>query len=68
MSTEREFIDGSTLFAQVEDPDLLLTLIMRRESEPSEAVLGIRDTPVVSRLVLHSNGYSELDDVPPWFL
>ena len=50
MSAEGELIDGSTLPPQVEDPDLNLASVMRREYEPSGEDLGIRDTPVVSRL------------------
>jgi len=33
MSAEGEVIDGSTLSAQVEDPDLILTSIISRKSE-----------------------------------
>jgi len=50
VDTERELIDGSTLPAQVEDPDLILMSMGGLESEPSGEDLGVRDTPVVSRL------------------
>ena len=49
VSAEGEVIDRSTLSAQVEDPDLILTLVTSGKSEPSGEDLGIRDTPVVSR-------------------
>jgi hypothetical protein len=50
MSAEGEVIDVSTLPAQVEDSDLVLTSATSWESEMSEEDLGIRDTSVVSRL------------------
>lgn len=50
MNAEGEVIDGSTLSAQVEDPDLILTSVTRKESKPSGEDLGVGDTPVVSRL------------------
>jgi len=50
VSTEGEIIDGGTLPTQVEDPDLILTSGTSRESGSSREDLGIRDTPVVSRL------------------
>ena len=50
VSAEGEVIDGSTLSAQVEDPDLALTSATDREPETREEDFGIRNTPVVSRL------------------
>lgn len=50
MSAEGEFVDRSTLSAQVEDSDLTLTSAISRESGMSVKDLRIRDTPVVSRL------------------
>ena len=47
---EGEVVDGSTLSAQVEDPDLIVASATSRESEANEENLGVRDAPVVSRL------------------
>ena len=72
MDTERELIDGSTLPAQVEDPDLILM---------SMGEIGIRTErggpwnqghpcyiETWDMAYSCSNGSSELDDVPSWYL
>ena len=72
MSTEGEVVDGSTLSAQVEDPDLIPTSVTSGKSEPSGGGPWNQGHPgcieTLDMACSCSNGSSEPDDVPSWFL
>ena len=72
VSAEGEVIDGSTLSAQVEDPDLILTSVTSGKSEPSGGGPWNQGHPgcieTLDMACSCSNGSSEPDDVPSWFL
>ena len=71
MSTEGEVVDGSTLSAQVEDPDLILTSAtvesLKRGGGPwNQGHPGCIET--LDMVCSCSTGSSEPDDVPSWCL